>query len=158
MKQYLKSILTSVLFLTCGLVGHAENLTLVVWQKDGHKVYYQLNEQPKTTFTTNGLVITTHMMEVSYPLSAIQRYTYATTAGIDKARNNHDVEVSQNGTDVTFTNLKAGSEIRIYGTDGALLDVQSAKENSVSEVSLASYPTGVYILKVNDVTYKIMKK
>ena len=62
--------------------------TLVVWQKNGKKAYYSLDERPKTTFTATDLVITTHLVTVNYPLSNVLRYTYETATGIDDIHNN----------------------------------------------------------------------
>ena len=49
---------------------------LVVLKKDGTKVFYDLVEKPKTTFSDGQLVVTTSQATAYYPLDEIVRYTY----------------------------------------------------------------------------------
>lgn len=64
----------------------AQAQRLVIWQKDGSKFSYNLDEEPMTTFTATNLVITTKTTTISYPLSTIHRYTYeGVPSGVDDA-------------------------------------------------------------------------
>ena len=75
MKQLLRTT-SIIMFLLIMSKGTTMAQRLVIWQKDGTKVSYDLDERPKTTFTTEDLVITTATATINYPLAKIQRYTY----------------------------------------------------------------------------------
>lgn len=132
--------------------------TLVIWQKDGSKVSYNLDEQPKTTFTTEYLVITTTTRSVNYPLSKIQRYTYE-----GGSLSVHDVEVkgisvTQKEDEIIVDGLPAGKSASIFAVDGKLLLSKRSDGTSRLTLSLSKFPSGVYIVKAESVTYKITKR
>ncbi len=144
------------------LQGHAlfaQSQRLVVWLKNGEKVYFELDESPKTTFDSDNLVITTNTIVVHYPLGEIQRYTYELqSSGIEIASNTKFSRILQKDGSLIFENFKAGTPIHLYATDGKLLKELTADGRQNTTVSLDKYPAGVYIVKANQVTYKIMKK
>ena len=132
--------------------------TLIILQKDGSKVYYNLDEQPITTFTTDELVITTSMASFSYPLASISRYTYEGGAlGISNTEA-QGISISQNGDGIFVTGLPAGKSVTVYGVDGKpLLSKRSDGSNRLS-LSISKLPVGVYVIKAETVTYKITKR
>ena len=50
------TLMTLLLTMTVGLWAQNTTPRLVVWQKNGEKVYFELNEMPETTFE-NGLPV-----------------------------------------------------------------------------------------------------
>ena len=161
-----KTGIISVILLCFLLAGTSKGLAaeasagqerkLVVWLKDGEKVYYDLEESPKTTFTGSDVIITTDVVTVSYPMEQVLRYTYdLATTDIENLKEN-EIHISQHGNSLGFENLKSGTVIKVYSIDGTLKDSVSAG-GSVT-VSLDNYSSGVYIIKVNGMTYKVLKK
>ena len=136
----------------------AKSQTLVIWQKDGSKVSYNLDEQPKTTFTTEYLVITTTTKTINYPLSQILRFTYE-----GGSLSVHDVEVkginvTQQEDDIIVDGLPVGKSATVFSVDGKqLLSKRSDCSNRLT-LSLSKLPSGVYIVKAESVTYKITKR
>lgn len=131
---------------------------LIIWQKDGSKVSYNLDEQPKTTFTTEYLVITTTTKTINYPLSQILRYTYE---GGSLSVHNIEVKgisVTQKEDEIIVDGLPAGKSATIFAVDGKqLLSKRSDGSNHIT-LSLSKLPSGVYIVKAEAVTYKITKR
>ena len=139
-------------------MAQSSNSKLIIWKNDGSKVMYALDEHPITTFTSEGVTITTNSISVSYPIDNIQKYTYegiASAIAIPKVDN--DILISQKNNEFTFSNLKEGSSIQVYSVDGLLLHSIIVAEKNVL-VSLDSYPCGVYVIKANNVSYKVIKK
>ena len=65
-----------IFFVLClGLVAKAE-MQLVVWAKDGSKVAFALNEEPKVTFNENNMMINSNTVSVSYNLQDMAKFTY----------------------------------------------------------------------------------
>lgn len=137
----------------------AQSQRLIVWMKSGEKVYYDLEEEPKTTFEGAEIVITTNTLQVYYPLSEILRYTYElNSSGIDNINKAKHIVISQKGGNMVIKNLRADTLIRIYATDGKLLKSMTADGSQNITIPLVSYPDGVYIVKVDNVVYKLMKR
>lgn len=150
----------ALLFMLVGNgISCAQTQRLVVWQKNGEKVYYDLEERPKTTFGEGCIVITTTSMSITYPLEQVLRYTYELqSTGVESTENAKPIRVSQQGNDLVIENLRQGTPVQIFSTDGKLLATQTVADERPLTISLATYPSGVYIVKANDVTYKMMKR
>lgn len=156
-KQILKFAFLLLLF-GSGCIVNAEAQKLVVWMKSGEKVLYDLEEQPKTTFANAELTITTSSVSVSYPLSQVLRYTYdLSTSGIGNVDKGF-LRISQKENDLIFENLKPNTSIMIYSLDGVLMATEPTVDGNATRISLAGYPTGVYLVKAGEVTHKFVKR
>lgn len=149
---------TIILLLTIFGINTANSQTLVIWQKDGSKVYYSLDEQPKTTFTAEDLVITTNKTTINYPLSKIQRYTYeGGSLGINDVKS-QGICIAHYGDEFFVTGLPYGKSIAVYSADGKKLLSKQSDGSSRQTLSLSKLPTGVYIIKAETINYKFMKR
>ena len=97
-----------MLLLIATLSSLADSQRLVVWQKSGQKVYFDLTEEPETTFEDGNLVIRSSRTTVSYPLTNVLRYTYEggtiTDVGDVKMRPG-EVRFLQNAEQMAFDGL-----------------------------------------------------
>ena len=152
----------TILLLMLAMTTWAQDATqrLVVWQKSGEKVYFDLTEEPETTFEGTQLVIKTTKTTAYYQLENVLRYTYeGTKTAIDGPKLRPGEIVFRQGADqMAFEGLSDGTRIDIYTLDGKLLKSQTARSSQQSVVSLASQPAGTYIVKVGDATYKFLKR
>lgn len=64
-----------LLAMTIGIWADTQQ-RLIVWMKNGDKVYFNLVEEPETTFENGLLIIKTTRSTVSYQLENVLRYTY----------------------------------------------------------------------------------
>lgn len=132
---------------------------LVVWAKDGAKVAYTLAEKPKITFTETDLVIKTKGIEVNYPLGNMLRFTYdssAPTAITDLKTEEETFKFE--GNSLLFPFLKANDNVSVYSADGSLVLMKTVRKDGEFVMSVSDLNAGVYLVKVNSVTYKILKK
>lgn len=131
---------------------------LVVWKTDGSKIVYSLSQQPKTTFTSEGVVITTSTVSVTYPLEQIVKYTYEGIAsGIESVTNDGGVLISQDGYNFRFCNLKENTLVQVYSVNGSLISTHKNEGKQII-ISLGDHTNGVYIIKVGDTSYKVIKR
>ena len=157
----MKRKILTVLLLLSWLMAMADEpkSRLVVWAKDGTKTYFDLAENPKTTFKDNDLVITSESMTVNYPLEQVLRYTYElVSTGIESISLEKTVRISQRGDALTLENLKPGTAVSLYTVDGKLVMAHAAGDSRSVTISLSDRPSGVYIVKANDVTCKMLKR
>lgn len=140
-----------------GIVANAQKL--IVWLNSGEKVYYELNTMPKTTFTESNIVISTTDASVVYPISDIKKYTFeSSNSSMQNIEGNKDIHVSQNGNIVTIANLKEGSSVKVYSVDGIMVSNYVARANESLKITLSKFPVGVYLIRTNNITYKITKR
>lgn len=146
-----------IFLLSCTSMFGQDVQNLVIWLRSGERIVYALDEEPVTRFTGTDLVLSTRNLTVDYPLSSLQRYTYelnaTSVAEVDAGRR---MVVSKDGDVLSFSNLASGTDVSVYASDGSVLT--SIKADGRTTVNLGDYPAGVYVVKVKDVTYKLMKR
>ena len=132
--------------------------SLILLLKDGTTQTYELAEQPVITVVGTELKIVANHADVSIPLSDVVRYTFQKrTTGIDEVDTNQEVIDYKDGV-LTLSGLEAGTPISLYTIDGRLLQAHTVADYGTYRQSLASLRQGVYVVKVNHKSYKIMKR
>lgn len=132
--------------------------SLILLLKDGTTQTYELAEQPVITVVGTELKIVANHADVSIPLSDVVRYTFQKrTTGIDEVGTNQEVIDYKDGV-LTLSGLEAGTPISLYTIDGRLLQAHTVADDGTYRQSLASLRQGVYVVKVNHKSYKIIKR
>lgn len=133
--------------------------SLILLLKDGTTQTYELAEQPVITVVGTELKIVANHADVSIPLSDVVRYTFQkrSTTGIDEVDTNQEVIDYKDGV-LTLSGLEAGTPISLYTIDGRLLQAHTVADDGTFRQSFASLRQGVYVVKVNHKSYKIMKR
>ena len=132
---------------------------LVVETKDHVKTADILADKTQVRFSgTNQRVVKTKS-DVTYQLSDILRFTYETrsTTGISELRTTQ-AEVDYKDGQLVISGIKAGGSVNVYSLEGKLVKQLTAQRSGTYRLSLASLSKGVYIVKADNVTYKIMKR
>ena len=149
-----------IMVVLVNVTSKAANKMLQIWQADGQIVTINLNEEPCTTYNEGNLIITTTKTTITYPLEQIKRYTYADDDGVSEDYGELDgvkSVLSDDGETLSIKGLKSNAEIQLYSAAGQLLRTFKPKSDKVA-VSISQFPTGVYIVKANGITYKITKR
>lgn len=154
----ISQVLTAVILLLTLISSSAVHAQrLVVWQKDGNKVSYDLDVQPKTTFTTDELIITTTKTKISFPLSQIQRYTYEDIGVSVNDVKAKGINISHRNDLVVVKGLAKGKSVIVYSIDGKQLIAKRSDGSEHLMLSLSKLSAGVYMIKADEVTYKFSK-
>ena len=133
---------------------------LVLLKKDGTKLYYDLHEEPVTTFSSGQLVLTTSKTTAYFQLSEVVRYTFeGAYEEIGKAKVSAGETVYYQTRDaMSFDGLPKGSLVELYTSDGRKLSSQRTSGEATTEVSLIDQPKGTYYVKIGDAQYKFEKR
>lgn len=139
--------------------GSEPESSLIVWHSNGTITKFALDDEPVTTYSNGNLTITTNSTTLSLPLEEVSRYTYQinTSTAISNALKTIQ-KVQLDGDKIMFSQLTKDTDIKVYSTSGLLVNTIQAKAGQTTSVSLNSLPQGVYIVKLNGVTYKFLKK
>lgn len=139
-------------------LAKAEQKMLVITATDGTTTKYLLEGMPQVKIEKPYLIITTGTTSVSLPLEKLQHIHYEKATDEATAIEEITVTDEKSGREhIDFSNLPADAAVSIYTTDGKLLyNLRPAQGKSLS-LPLGSLQSGIYLVKVNDVTYKIQK-
>ena len=135
----------------------AADSCLVVWHKDGTQVLFDLDERPKITYVGDSVFIGT-ASTVAYEFQTIWKMTFRLSNETSGIRNltidNARPFTSTHGT-ITFLPADRDLNVSMVALNGMVLNRFMVKRGEPVSISLKAYPTGVYIMNVNGVTYKI---
>ena len=155
----MKKLLLILFLLSFGLSLQAET-NLVVWKKDGSKVAFALTEKPTVTFSENSLMINTTTVSVGYDLEDMAKFTYEDpeSQGIRNIENDKESSFKFDGEMLLYPSLKAGSKVAIHNLGGVLVFSRTIEAAGNYSFPISHLDKGVYVVSVDGLTYKIVKK
>jgi len=131
--------------------------TIIVKTLDGTTMEYLMDRQTKVTIVKPYLVIETEGTVVKYELESMAQLRYGkrfVPTGIKSATaDGAPFEVADNA--VKFNHLQTPTLVEVFTLDGK--QVISKMLSGTTSISIAQLPSGVYLLKMNNETYKILK-
>lgn len=157
----LKIVILYLFYFFHSFISFAEDTrtTLVILANDGTKVAYSLYDKPKITFTKTEMVISTLSVEVRYKLENMSKFSYGgveLSSLTDIKTNNHPFKLD--GESLLFPFLKSNSIVAIYNLNGNLIFNKITENEGQYTFPLSNLIKGVYIVKVNGINYKIIKR
>ena len=158
MMKRLQLLLLMLLALPIGMLADSQN-TLVVKLKNGAETTFFLKDKPNVTFEGTDLKVVSNKETVTFALSDVLRFTYVKkdASGIDETVVD-PTEVSYQDGVLVISQLKQGASVDIYALDGKLVRQLKAYRSGTYRLSLSELPTGLYLVKADNITYKIMKQ
>ena len=155
----MKKSLLFLLLLFFGLSIHAET-NLIIWKKDDSKVAFVLTEKPMLTFSESSLMINTAAISVCYDLENLAKITYELSSeeGIRNIENDKKSSFKLDGGMLLVPSLRPGSVVSIHSLNGILVFRKSIETVGSYSFPLSHLNMGVYLVSVDSLTYKIMKK
>lgn len=124
----------------------AEGMSLKVTLNDGNIRTFTMTDKPVVTFGATDMKITAPGAEVTYPRADVRNITFVdndTLSVVDGFTSNYYYD---------------GTEFRCEGSDIAVYDINGRFVlTGRDRVSTASLPNGIYVIKANNTTIKIIK-
>lgn len=135
---------------------------LLVWDKEGGFVSFPLEERPRiiADVANSKIRCITSKQEVEFPMADVHKYT------LDADPEHADVEeiTPEEGTfrkdeySLLFENYKPGTPVSVYLINGMAVTSDEIDADGRLSVSMLNWETGVYLVKVGSITYKIIRK
>lgn len=126
---------------------------------DGDVVEYKLDEKPVVSFAKDSLVISTSDIEyIGY--SKVARIYFDVRyipTDIEKV-GEQKVSIKITPAEIVFSNVPADSKVTAFTLDGKAMPADTNATSNGVAVGIASYPKGVYIFRINNHSFKIIKK
>lgn len=144
--------------LLCSLVSLCNaQQTLNLWFNNGDKMLFSLDDNIRTTFQNGDIIISSDVLTVSYPLSDVQKYTFQDSSSDVKSTNSEPlVQIKERGNLIDIHNLRKGSIVDVYTTEGKRI-IHIRANSSVTSINIREFNNGIYICKIGSVSYKFFK-
>lgn len=150
-------ILSAIIFSFSTIANGNEPKELVVWLKTGERVQLKLSESLKTTFANGNMVIESESASFQWPMESVIKYTYnLPLSSIESPIAPNDIKVSYLNKILTIETNQPKVSVKLWGTNGLLIDSWNFNVNSKMSISLTGYTAGIYVLEINGYTHKII--
>ena len=136
------------------------NYNLVLWGKDGEKIAtYALTNKPKIVFAQSEMIITSDNIDITHHnLSEFSKFTYENNTEDGIFNLLIENKYLFDGESLQFPSLKANSVISIYSLNGTCIINKTIQHAGTYAIPISYLQSGAYIIKVNGLTFKILKK
>jgi hypothetical protein len=129
---------------------------------DDTQVTVNLKSDMEFSFSNDSLKITAENVDLEYSFDDVQNWTYSHDAVDERplktatVENDQKPEIAWEGNALTFNGLQTQSQVSLFSVNGQLIDAYQCDGNTV--LSLDKYPSGMYLITVNNTTFKFRKK
>ena len=144
------------------MMSAAEKNAIRVYEADGNSVAYLLSARPTVTFSGDELVLKADDVEVAYPLTPSVRFEFAEApeeeevVGIQGAQQEPLFKITANEIDISH--IRPNSIVSIYNLSGQIVKSERADSKGRIIMNSLNLPKGTYIVKTEQVTFKIFIK
>lgn len=156
MKNKIYRGLASLFLASFALSGSAVNL--VVEESSGGVSRFDLGSNPILTCRGDSLVVSSNEASASFLIDDVAKYYFReseSTEVTDKLASVQFVAVKDG--DVLIKNGKAGSVVDVYSADGLSVGRYAVSADGSLKISLTNLPKGVYLIKTNLATIKVIR-
>ena len=138
---------------------------VVVEQTDGTKSEFLLSTNPKIIYSPDSVILTTSDAEFLFYYADEVKKVYMSESqtiqnvGLEKIKpNDKTVSFAVNETSLKVSGVNANETVVFYAFDGKALLGDKADNNGMVEFPLEGLPKGVYVVKTNSQTFKVVRK
>ena len=138
--------------------------SIIIFTKDQKQHEFQLaGNRPEVKFGASTLqVIISSAVQAEFSQDDVVKITYKNPQQTDidspvADRNTAEINYQDDGM-LVISQLSEGAAVSIYAMDGRQLRQLSASGDGTCRLDLSALPKGVYLVKTDSITYKIMKR
>lgn len=154
----MKNLYIAIMLLTLiALSAKAQNKEVLnVWMTDGTKSSVLLDYHPTVVLNLSQLIIKSDNQTIEIPYDQISYFTYSE----NEESSISDVLIGgENKNELwLFSEPLTTENFTVYTIDGQKIFMNLYQKDGMQILNLASLASGIYIIKVNNKSYKITKR
>lgn len=139
------------------LMALAQNC-LTIHQKNGETFSYMFQDKPVITYSESDLVLTSTKVQVVFPIRSLKKFTFddvdTSVSTVEKV----DASYKYSENTVWIRGTEPKSLVLVCTIDGKMVKTFVTDENGDLVFSVNEFVEGVYIIRTDSVTFKILKK
>ncbi len=146
---------------SCTVIVPEPEFYFVLWLEGGGVVAYPLDEHPNVTYNDGQLKISTDVKEFYIEPDKVNKFTI--NESLPETNMISEMEepkgkVNRNSDSVSFVGCRAGMDVYVYTISGMLIKTAKTDSDGMLYLSLEELGSGVYIIKSEEITCKILKR
>ncbi len=151
--KILTTFIASILYATASLAGN----TIFIEQNDGTLAKFLFDSEAEMTYSGSNLVITSERNQVFYKLQDLKKATFHIETSIGDTPTKEITFRFQNNT-IIIERARPHALLQVYSIEGRQIGVWRTNPNGSLQVDMANFKENIYIIKLEDITYKFAKK
>lgn len=153
-------LLLFIVLLTAYNVQSATKNYLVVEKTSGDKYSFDLSDEPIITFNNQIMQITSKSDSHSFEISDVKEYSFSDTnvTGINEVQPNELRIINDANGKIVIEGIQPNSKVRLFSIDGKEQMANISTSDDRVYINLDSLSKGIYIVSVNNKSFKIYKK
>lgn len=151
----MKILCVVLAFLACQQLM-AQVKTLVMWHADGTTTDIELSILPRITFVDDKVILQASELQMEIDEKDLLRFTYKSSESSEIAVLHQETPYTQQDMNLIFHSTST-DKVAVYKTNGARVPVHLEQRGNDLVLSMMGLPSGVYLLKVNGRTAKILR-
>ena len=126
--------------------------------KDGNTFTIGLSENPSVAYSDTSFVLKSASVELQFAYSKVENIIFIETDLTEIPSVGSASQLSLNDGTIYITGAAVEEDVLLITIDGKnIAKYKTDKEGSVT-FSVSEYPSGMYIIKMSNLTFKIIKK
>ena len=161
MRSFFVALLALLIWTPVAVLAQDDLHYLTIHQKDGTEASFGFSEKPVITYTDNDLIVKTATApEMHYALVTLSKISFSETptSVIPVSEKKQAPVFRFDGYNVEISGVKADAAIVVVATDGSIVINSKADSDGCASVSIAELPEGIYVVKTDVISFKILKK
>ena len=134
-----------------------EDTWLLLWQKDGGIAAYHVNTHPRIKHQGSDFLIISDEVDIAYPVADVRKFTLAKDI-TDFEDAIGSIPEDNQFDDFSMNRARPGSLVNIYDMSGRKIAFHTVGADGSLQYSLDDQPAGIYLIKTETTTIKIIKK
>lgn len=151
----IKVITGLILLAALSFSARSEAYTLAVTTVDGQKQQIELNDYPKITMNGGRLVIKSKTATVDFDLQKVVDFKYVDAASVNGVVSGQSV--TRQGDRLIFKAEDRDLAVSVCDMSGVVVFSRMIQAGDESVFSLSQLTAGVYVVSVNNVSFKIIR-
>jgi len=153
-----KFLFLGLALLMAGQLMMAQTFQMVTLSANGTETTYAVSDVQKVVFASNTMTVKMKAGADATNITCI-KFTESTATGVKNVKPESSISVFPNPvTDMlSVKGVKKDAIIYLYNMNGALLQTVTSQENATN-INVSSLQQGIYLLRINNMIIKFIKK
>jgi len=160
-QTYITATTSNGLQAKCLVSVKESHYSLFVWTKDGSKSAYPFTDNPQISILDDFFTVSSTKMTVEYAAADVLRFTLEDGESVIDAINQPffmEPQMDIQKERVSMSQCVPNSLVYVYCMSGQLVQAVRADIEGFVSLELAGYSPGIYIVKTETMSFKIIKK
>ena len=129
--------------------------------KDGEKVDFLLEHNPRVVNGDGFITVVDRDITIEYQLDNVDKYMLGVDdayTGIDKINDDASGKIQSKTGLISLSGFKASEPVVVTNINGVVMFESATDTEGTLSISTSAYPSGIYIVKIKNQTFKFIKR